>query len=408
MLSTPLWAVGVAAMRPDSTTVSLPVYALGLAAVMVAASILAGRSYAAMVAVRADEPDPVRRRLVTAGWIGVAGMVLGWAELGRLLFPRPDPGRLPLRAASVTPTAPPSPAPGDAVFARISALAPRITSNDAFYVVDEEIVDPDIDPVAWRLRVGGAVDAPFELTYDELLAMPAIERFQTLECISNPTGGDLISTAKWTGVPMHSLLERARPTAGALEVVSRAVGGYSDSIPLAQAMLPTTLVAFGMNGRELPRHHGFPARLLVPGLYGMKQPKWLQEIEVVERPYTGYWEARGWIKAAVVKTTARVDTFGARAAPYTIAGVAFAGDRGISKVEVSTDGGSSWEEAQLETELAADTWRRWALPFSPSGSGPFDVVARATDGNGATQTRAVAPPHPSGATGYDEVVLGGS
>jgi hypothetical protein len=173
-------------------------------------------------------------------------------------------------------------------------------------------------------------------------------------------------------------------------------------------MLPTTLVAFGMNGRELPRQHGFPARLLVPGLYGMKQPKWLEEIEVVDRPYTGYWEARGWIKAAVVKTTARVDTFGARATPYTIAGIAFAGDRGISRVEVSTDGGSSWEEAQLETELAADTWRRWALPFSPSGPGPFDVVARATDGSGATQIRAVTPPHPSGATGYDEVVLGGS
>jgi DMSO/TMAO reductase YedYZ molybdopterin-dependent catalytic subunit len=282
-------------------------------------------------------------------------------------------------------------------------LAPLITSNDDFYVVDEELVDPDVDPNTWRLSIVGTVDAPFEATRDELLAMPLVERYATLECISNPIGGDLISTAKWTGVPLGHLLQRAGVRDGAVEVVFRAVGGYSDSISLDDALRPVTMIVVGMNGNVLPREHGFPARLLAPGYYGMKQPKWLESIEVVDRPYTGYWERRGWVKAAIVQTGSRIDAVQEGQNLWLVAGVAFAGDRAIDRVECSFDGGSTWRDAELERALSDLTWRRWKLPVPAGTSG--DVLVRATDGDGQVQTSAVAPPHPSGATGYDRVTL---
>src|SRR5207247_2662546 len=159
-----------------------------------------------------------------------------------------------------------------------------------FYVVNEEVLYPDVDPDTWSLEVGGHVDRPYRLTYQQLKAMRAVEQFQTLECISNFVGGDLISTAKWTGIPMPDLLERAGVRPGAVEVVSWSVDGFADSVSLATAMRRTTLVAIGMNGRVLPREHGFPARLLVPGYYGMKMPKWMGRIEVVDHTFTGFWE----------------------------------------------------------------------------------------------------------------------
>jgi DMSO/TMAO reductase YedYZ molybdopterin-dependent catalytic subunit len=199
---------------------------------------------------------------------------------------------------------------------------------------------------------------------------------------------------------MGDLLARAGVRPGAVEVVSSSIGGYSDSITLAQAMRPTTLLAFGMDGHVLPRAHGFPARLLVPGLYGMKQPKWLEAIEVADRPYVGYWEQRGWIKAAVVKTTSRIDGGGVVSGGPMIAGVAFAGDRGVSKVEVSADGGRTWEVAELEPALSGFTWRRWRLSVTDTAHGT-EYQVRATDGLGVLQPSVVAPPHPSGASGYD-------
>jgi DMSO/TMAO reductase YedYZ molybdopterin-dependent catalytic subunit len=324
--------------------------------------------------------------------------MLGWLDLGRILFPRPDPGRNALRVEDlVMPAHPPA---ADPIFDSIPGITPRITPIARHYVVDEEIIDPDVDPTTWRLRVGGAVDHPFELSYPQLLAMPAVQQFQTLECISNPVGGDLMSTATWTGIRMRDLLARAGVRPGAVEVVSSSIGGYSDSITLAQAMRPTTLIAFGMDGHVLPRAHGFPARLLVPGLYGMKQPKWLEAIEVADRPYVGYWEQRGWIKAAVVKTTSRIDGGGVVSGGPMLAGVAFAGDRGVSNVEVSADGGRTWEVAELEPALSGFTWRRWRLSVTDTAHGT-EYQVRATDGLGVLQPSVVAPPHPSGASGYD-------
>ncbi len=410
LLSAPIYAFTLAAMQPDSVTVSRPTYGLALIPVFGLAAWITARTYTRLHGTPKPKPgaeDPARRTFLLAAGVGAAGLALGWAELGRILFPRPDPGRLALHVADLEKTADlPPPAPGDAAFGGLPFLSPRVTPTPLHYVVDEEIIDPDIDPSQWRLRVFGVVDHPFEITYEELLAMPSVEQYQTLECISNPVGGSLISTAKWTGVPMLEVLGRAGVRPPAVEVVSQAVGGYADSIPIDQAMLPTTLVAVGMNGNVLPRQHGFPARLLVPGLYGMKQPKWLESIEVVDRPFTGFWEQRGWIKAAVAKTMSRIDGAGTAGGAVQLAGVAFAGDRGISRVEVSTDG-ATWEEAELETEISNLTWRRWRYPLPTTPAGRVIFRVRAIDGSGVVQIAQVAPPHPSGSTGYDAGVLGG-
>jgi DMSO/TMAO reductase YedYZ molybdopterin-dependent catalytic subunit len=187
-------------------------------------------------------------------------------------------------------------------------------------------------------------------------------------------------------------------------VVFRAIGGYSDSLPLADALRPVTLVAVGMNGQTLPRAHGFPARLLAPGYFGMKQPKWLSSIEVVDTPYDGYWEQRGWVKAAVVKTWSRIDGLDQPdEGVWTVAGVAYAGDRRVERVEVSLDDGSSWRDAEIEPPPSGMTWARWRLAFDPSEASR--VVVRATDGDGAVQVSTPQAPHPSGATGYDAVTL---
>jgi DMSO/TMAO reductase YedYZ molybdopterin-dependent catalytic subunit len=410
LLSLPPFVLALALYRREPGFVSLPVYVLALVPIFALSVAAATRTFGLLTERRAEAPtDPVRRQVVTGMWLSGVGFLAGWASLGRLLFRRPNPGRLPLHLRAVSPAPPPTPNPGDTSFRPTPGLVPEITPNDSFYVVNEELIYPDIDPDTWSLSVGGQVERPYRLTYRQLTDMPAVEQFQTLECISNRIGGPLISTARWAGIPMPDLLKRAGVRPGAVEVVSRAVDGFADSIPLEDAMRRTTLVAIGMNGRVLPREHGFPARLLAPGYYGMKQPKWLGSIEVMNRPFTGYWEARGWIKEAVVRTMSRIDIPrpGSVAGVVKVAGVAFAGDRGISRVEVSTDGGRTWGDAQLKTALSPFTWRLWRFRFTPLSPEPYELVVRATDGSGAVQTRAVAPPEYSGATGYHEVTVRG-
>jgi DMSO/TMAO reductase YedYZ molybdopterin-dependent catalytic subunit len=254
------------------------------------------------------------------------------------------------------------------------------------------------------------VNRPLSLAYDELLRLPAVERFQTLECISNKVGGDLISTAKWVGIPLPMILERAGVrSSAAVEVVFRAAAGYSDSLTIEQAMDESTLVAVGMNDHVLPREHGFPARLLSVGTYGMKNPKWLERIDVVARPYTGYWEDRGWSKRAIVKTGSRIDVphrGDVASKPVTVAGLAFAGDREISRVEVSTDGGSTWQPAELKRPLSPYAWRLWKYRWTPpAGSGRSLIRVRAYDGRGVVQSAVPALPHPDGASGYDGTAI---
>jgi DMSO/TMAO reductase YedYZ molybdopterin-dependent catalytic subunit len=349
--------------------------------------------------------DLSRRRLLTALGIGGVGVVIGVSDLGRLFYQRPDPGRLLLRVSNLDPVSPPLP---DADFARIAGLSPEVTPLDDFYVVDESLIDPDIDPATWHLAVGGLVERPLAITYGQLKAFPVVERYQTLQCVSNEVGGDLISTARWAGVPLRLILERAGVRPGAVEVVFRASGGYSDSLPLDHAMDDSTLIAIGMNGHVLPRAHGFPARLLSVGTYGMKNPKWLTSIEVVDRPYQGYWETRGWAKPGRVKTFSRIDTprdGGGVGGEAVLAGVAFAGDRGVRRVDVSTNGGRTWSPADLRDPLSSYTWRLWRHVLPSDATGTFGVLVRAVDGTGAVQIRPATDPFPDGSSGYHAITL---
>ena len=404
----PAWAVPVAVYPGDPQFVGRWPFAFVTLPIF-----LVGGAVAAWAFARMSRPAPVtdegRRQVLWSIGLGTAGAVLGVSSLGDLLFSRPDPGSRRLHLSSVTPARTPSPAPGDAAFADIAGLTPEVTSLGKFYVVDESLVDPVIDPATWRLQVGGLVSRPMALTYDSLKSLPAVERFQTLECISNQVGGHLMSNAKWIGVPLNEILDRAGVQTGrAVEVVFRAAGGYSDSLPIEHAMDDSTLIAIGMNGHVLPRAHGFPARLLSVGTYGMRNPKWLESIEVIDRPYQGYWEQRGWTKRAVVETESRIDVPTEDAVvgrELEIAGVAFAANRGISMVEVSTDGARTWNPAELKTALGPYTWRLWRYRWTPERPGRYQVAVRARDGRGRLQTKAHHEPFPSGASGYDEIVV---
>jgi len=316
----------------------------------------------------ATKPAVHRRSLLIAFGAGLGAMAFGLLGPGgtwRSAAPEVALDALTFQARAKVPL----PAPGDAGFRSIPGLTPRVTSVGDFYVVDEALVDPALDPALWSLAIHGEVERPTQWSQDGLLALPAVERYQTLACISNPVGGQLISTTKWTGVPLARLLHDARPSPDAIEVVFRSADGYSESLPLDIAMDPSTLIAYGMEGRALPVAHGFPARLLSTGTYGMKNPKWLQDIELVRTPFAGFWETRGWSKKAVVKTWCRIDTpvSGRRGSgPTTIAGVAFAGARGVALVEVSTDDGTTWHPATGTNNWTYSWTSRRPPPSLPS------------------------------------------
>src|SRR5215207_6561399 len=302
-----------------------------------------------------------RRELLRAV-VGAAGLLATGFAIRRLTGGIGDSGGRPLAP-------PPGAAPGAW---EIAGLTPEVTSNRLHYTVDESIIDPNVDRGSWRLRVEGLVDRPLSLGYDELVAMPSTEQYVTLQCISNLVGGDLVGTAKCTGVPLARVLERAGGVGpGAVRVVFHAVGGYSDSLPVAMDVAPTTVVAYGMNDRSLPRAHGFPARIIAPGIYGMKNVKWLERIEVVDYDYQGYWQrSDGWDNIAEIKTASRIDVpqeLTSAGPGGVVAGLAWAGDRGIRRVEVSLDGGATWVPATLRRQLASAAWRQWRLPL-PAGA----------------------------------------
>ncbi|HEX2050912.1 MAG TPA: molybdopterin-dependent oxidoreductase, partial [Actinomycetota bacterium] len=328
------------------------------------------------------------------------GGALGWVAR-RLGGPQTD---VPI-AAPATPARVPTRAP----FPDVPGLSPEVTSVDDHYVVDVNLLAPSVEAADWRLRVYGAVDRPLEPSFDELQRdFEVVEDFSVLTCISNEVGGDLVGHSAWRGVRVADVLARAGVRSDAVDVVFRSVDGYSDSIPIEVARNPSVLLAFGQNGRALTQEHGFPCRVRIPPIYGMKNVKWLQSIEVVASDHLGYWQRRGWSDDAVVRTSCRIDAIGdgrsARAGEATwVAGVAWAGDRGVDAVEVSTDGGRTWTRAELKEPVARASWRLWAYRWTPDAPGPAQIVCRAVDGRGARQTAAVAPPHPDGATGYHRV-----
>jgi DMSO/TMAO reductase YedYZ molybdopterin-dependent catalytic subunit len=296
-------------------------------------------------------------------------------------------------------------ATAQSLFARIKGLPPEITPNDRFYVVSKNPpgFDPDINGDTWVLQIDGLVGRPTQMSFPQLRAMPAVEQLQTLECISNEVGGDLISNARWKGVRLRDILVRAGGVgAKAVKVAFHSADGYTESIPVGDAMNPTTLLAYEMNGEVLPPSHGFPARLLVPGLFGMKNPKWIRRIEVVDYDFQGYWEKSGWSDEAVVKTMSKATTLQRTHAlgEIPVGGVAYAGDRGIKEVEYSTDAGKTWQKAEVKPALGPFTWVLWAAVWTPAGPGEYTVKVRAKDGGGVLQTAKDAPTLPDGASGY--------
>jgi DMSO/TMAO reductase YedYZ molybdopterin-dependent catalytic subunit len=304
----------------------------------------------------------------------------------------------------------PPPVPNYGVIHPARFLSAEVTSNDQYYVVSKNLVsDPIVNGRSWNLAIDGQVEHPFILNYQEVLALPMQKQYESMMCISNEVGGQYMSNALWEGVRLMDLLERAGVKPGASKVVFQAVDNYSDSIHLSKALEPTTLMAVYMNGVPLPQNHGFPARMLVPGIYGMKHCKWLTRIEVVNYDYRGYWQQRGWSDAAPIRMTARIDTpldgtnVAANRTTY-IAGVAFSGKRGISEVDVSTDGGQTWQRATLKQPLSALTWVVWELEWRPK-PGNYLVTARAIDLEGNVQSPIEEPPLPDGSLGYHTITV---
>jgi DMSO/TMAO reductase YedYZ molybdopterin-dependent catalytic subunit len=389
----------VSSLGSASGTGNLLVTVVLLALSVAVYASVAGSVYATSSAPAGAE----RRRVLRLGFggalaIAFAGGVLGWLTRA---FSGPD--RNVELVAPATSEGLPRP---DSSFPDLEGLPPEVTSAEDHYVVDINLIKPSVEADGWTLRVFGEVDQELTLTFDELQErFEIVEEYSVMTCISNEVGGNLIGTSLWGGVRLRDVLDAAGVADGVVDLVLRGADGYSDSIPLDVAMNEYVLIAVSQNGEPLTQAHGFPCRLRVPAIYGMKNVKWLESIELVNHDYKGYWMDRGWSDSAVVKTESRIDVLGddgsANVGEGTwIAGVAWAGERGISKVEVSTDGGGTWNEAILKDPINERMWRFWAYRWTPSDAGEAQIVCRATDGDGAVQTMRETEPHPSGASGY--------
>jgi len=287
----------------------------------------------------------------------------------------------------------------------VEGISPYYVANASFYRIDTALVVPQVDPADWKLQITGMVDRPYSLTFDELLALPQVEEAVTLQCVSNDVGGDLVGNARWQGVPLKAILDKAGVQAGATQIVGKSVDGWTAGFPTDVALDGRiAMVAVGMNRELLPITHGFPARLVVSGLYGyVSATKWLSEIRLTTwEDFDGYWVPRGWSKKGPIKTESRIDVprLGEKlkAGPQKIAGIALAPSRGISKVEVQV-GDGPWQQARLGKTVSNNTWVQWVLDWDAT-PGEHVIQVRATDGTGETQTSDLAPPAPDGATGW--------
>ncbi|MBI2940535.1 MAG: molybdopterin-dependent oxidoreductase [Chloroflexi bacterium] len=361
---------------------------------------------------RADQR--ARRRLLAQAAGGVALLLLGGVAL------RSTPISLIVGS------------PGQARRRSEDGLPPEVTPTADFYTVSKNFSDPVVDEAKWQLQVDGLVEQPLSFTYEQLVALPAVEQHTTLCCISNEVGGDLIGNALWRGVRLKTLLDMAKPKPGVRKVIFHGADDYQDSVRWEVADREANLLAWEMNGERLPPAHGFPARLLIPNIYGMKNVKWLTRIELVDFDFQGYWQQRGWSDEAVVKTTSRIDVpthlttlpsgpigaqrridgrFEESVQRATIdpgsalaGGIAFAGMRGITRVEISIDGGDTWHPATVKRALSPFSWVLWTAEW-PATVGRHSLRVRAVDGTGEVQTSQPADPLPDGASGHHEVVV---
>lgn len=284
-------------------------------------------------------------------------------------------------------------------------LHPEVTPVGSFYSVSKNLWDPVIEARNWTLQIDGMVHRPFAMDYRTLTASgPVFQQYVTLTCVSNEVGGDLTGNALWRGIRLRDVLQSAGVRDGAVDLRLEGEDDYTDSIPIEKAMHPDTLLVWEMNGEPLTPKHGFPARLIVPGIYGMKNVKWIRRMEVVNYDYKGYWARRGWSDEAVVKTWSRIDAPpGPRLSSGVetiLGGLAYGGGRGITRVEASVDGGRTWQEAKTKEPLGPWAWRLWAMRWTPDATGRPLLLVRATDGTGVTQSETPVDPLPDGAEGY--------
>lgn len=421
------WAVW---LRPGTTLGKLAPTLVGTAVSLAVLWWLSPRP--APTSVKGDVMiGPDRRQFVTgAVAVGSAATVTG--GVGRLLQQRFEIDNdfvLPGQARSVddgTSGADSIVPPRSAVIDRaasidgaelgVDGISPFVVPNNDFYRIDTALVVPQVSVDSWKLSISGLVDNPFELDFADLLARDQVERHITLSCVSNPVGGDLVGNALWQGVLLKPLLEEAGLQAGAEQVVSRSVDGWTCGSPIEAIMDGRdAMLAFGMNGEPLPAQHGFPVRIVVPGLFGyVSATKWVTDIRLTRwEDFDAYWIPRGWSKRGPVKTMARIDTprSGAnRDGVVAIGGVAWAVHRGVSAVQIriGRDGEmGDWIDAETGSVPSADTWVQWVHRWDTDGlDGDYVIEARAIDGSGEPQPsepRAVAP---DGAQGYHRITVG--
>jgi DMSO/TMAO reductase YedYZ molybdopterin-dependent catalytic subunit len=304
------------------------------------------------------------------------------------------------------------------VFGRMFAMPPRdtlyFTPNDKFYVVnymDSPFnVSRDLNVEQWKMTVTGEVTRPMTLGWRDVLNRDSFDQGTTLMCIDTLPGGDSLGNAQWRGISLKKLLQDAGvEEETGRDVIFRAADGYDDSIPFTRAMQDDVMLAYLMNGEKLPKEHGFPLRLVVPGLYGIKNVKWITEIEVYNGDHKGYWQRKGWTDDGTIKIFSRIDSPGhyqvLRGPEHTFRGIAFGGPNSIAKVELTFDVGKTWQEAELEPTLSPYSWVIWNYAWRPPKPGKFQVAVRAIDTKGLVQIEEIVRPQPAGASGLHTIVV---
>lgn len=415
-------AVGVWASQqlvgagPFAAVPSLAAGAAGVGAL----TVLLRAASPTTVAAAIDEPDTgavptmvsidgraTRRRFLA--WSGTIAAVAAVAGAGGQALRNRFSASASRAAVVLPPPAVPVAMAPSTVAVDASGALPFYTPNADFYRVDTALAVPQVPAETWSLRVTGLVDREVEISYADLLERALVEEDITLTCVSNTVGGDLVGTARWLGLPLRELLDEAGVDPNADQIIGRSVDGYTCGFPVEAAYDRPALIAIAMNGEPLPIEHGFPARLMVPGLYGyVSATKWLTEIELSRfDAFDQYWVERGWDERAPIKSMSRIDTprtlAKVPAGPFVIAGVAWAQTIGISEVEVAIDD-DEFRQAELADELSANTWRQWKFDWDAT-PGRHRITVRATDANGELQTDTRAEPFPNGASGWMSIFV---
>jgi DMSO/TMAO reductase YedYZ molybdopterin-dependent catalytic subunit len=352
--------------------------------------------------------DPARRSfLLRTGAVGVGAVIAGIGGRNLIVSSRSAPAGAGVDVPPATDTVA-ALTPANDLSTTVDGLTPIVMPNERFYLIDTSLLTPTVDVASWNLRIHGLVERETTLSWDELVSLPMFEQYVTIACVSNTVGGRLVGNAKWTGVRLRDVLELAGPTASATQLVGRSIDGFTAGMPTAWVMDPSRepMIAVKMNDEPLPPAHGYPARLIVPGLYGyVSATKWLSELELTTlEGFDGYWVPLGWAKEAPILTQSRIDTPKSAVSTGTvpIAGIAWAPDRGISRVEVGIDG--DWRDAELSAPISDATWVQWVYRWDAQ-PGQYSIQVRATDGDGVVQEERRSPPAPDGARGFDVVSI---